>query len=73
MFEVDDENEQTVISRRLSKKDAEYHIDVLRIDEDDNSYYVYIKCCSRLLNSKKGKFRNKSYFCKYCHNGFGTQ
>ena len=36
MFEVDDENEQTVISRKL-KKDAECHIDVLRIDEDDNS------------------------------------
>ena len=41
MFEVDDENEQTVISRKLSKKDAEYHIDVLRIDGDDNSHYVY--------------------------------
>ena len=35
--------------------------------------YIYIKCCSRLLNPQKGKFRNKSYFCKYCHNGFGTQ
>ena len=37
MFEVDDENEQTVISRKLLKKDAACHIDVLRIDEDDNS------------------------------------
>ena len=37
------------------------------------SHYVYIKCCSRLLNSQKSKFRNASYFCKYCHNGFGTQ
>ena len=37
MFEVDDENEQTVISRNLLKKDAACHIDVLRIDEDDNS------------------------------------
>ena len=45
MFEVDDENEQTVISRIFfkKKKDAECHIDVLRIDEDDNSHHVYIK------------------------------
>ena len=42
MFEVDDENEQTVISRKLKKKDAECHNDALRIDEDDNSHYVYI-------------------------------
>ena len=42
MFEVDDENEQTVISRiSLKEKYAECHIDVLRIDEDDTSHYVY--------------------------------
>ena len=46
---------------------------MLRIDDDDSSHYVYIKCCSRLLNPRKGKFRNKSYFFNYCHNGFGTQ
>ena len=43
MFEADDENEQTVISRKIEKYDAECHIDVLRIDEDDNSHHVYIK------------------------------
>ena len=72
MFEVDDENEQTVISRKL-KKDAECHVDVLRIDEDDTSHSVYIRCCSGLLNLQKSTVRIKSYFCKYCHNGFGTQ
>ena len=40
MFEVDHENEQIVIRRKLWK-DAECHIDVLRIDGDDNSHYVY--------------------------------
>ena len=73
MFEVDDEQEQIVIGRKLKNKDAKCHIDLLRIDEDDISHYVYVKDCSRLLNSQKSKFRNKSYFCKYCHNGFGTQ
>ena len=73
MFEVDDEQEQIVIGRKLKNKDAKCHIDLLRIDEDDISHYVYVKDCSRLLNSQKSKFRNKSYFCKYCHTGFGTQ
>ena len=53
MFEVDDENEQTVISRKLKKKDAECHIDVSRIDEDDNSHYVYIKCCKQTFTFTK--------------------
>ena len=73
MFEVDDEQEQIVIGRKLKNKDAKCHVDLLRIDEDDISHYVYVKDCSRLLNSQKSKFRNKSYFCKYCHTGFGTQ
>ena len=30
---------------------------------------MYIKWCSNLFNSQKSKFRNESYFCKYCHNG----
>ena len=29
--------------------------------------------CSRLENSQKSEFHNRSYFCKYCHNGFGTK
>ena len=73
VFEVDEEQEQIVIGRKLKNKDAKCHIDLLRIDEDDISHYVYVKDCSRLLNSQKSKFRNKSYFCKYCHTGFGTQ
>ena len=26
-----------------------------------------------LQTHKKSKFHDKSYFCKYCHNGFGSQ
>ena len=72
MFEVADGNEQTVKSR-FYFKNAECHIDVVGIDEDDNSHFVYLKWCSKLFNSQKINIRNESYFCKYCHNGFGTQ
>ena len=53
MFEVDDEQEQLVIGRKLKNKDAKCHIDLLRIDEDDISHYVYVKDCSRLLKFTK--------------------
>ena len=56
MFEVDDEQEQIVIGRKLENKDAKCHIDLLRIDEDDISHHVYVKDCSRLLNSQKVTF-----------------
>ena len=36
---------------------------------------LYCKCkrLQQTLNSQTSKFQNKSYFCKYCHNGFGSQ
>ena len=43
VFEVDDEQEQIVIGRKLKNKDAKCHVDLLRIDEDDISHYVYVK------------------------------
>ena len=53
VFEVDDEQEQLVIGRKLKNKDAKCHIDLLRIDQDDISHHVYVKDCSRRLNSQK--------------------
>ena len=53
MFEVDDEQEQIVIGRKLKDKDAKCHVDLLRIDEDDISHYVYVKDCSRLFKFTK--------------------
>ena len=44
VFEVDDEQEQKVISRKLKNKDAKCHVDLSRIDEDDIRHYVNIIC-----------------------------
>ena len=73
VFEVDDEQEQILIGRKLKNKDAKCHIDLFRMNEDEISHYVYVKDCSGLLNSQKSKFQNEPDFCKYCHNGFGSQ
>ena len=69
VYEIDD-NEQIVISRKLKNKDASCHLDLLRVDEEDCSHYVYIKSLSRLINNQKSNHHAKSYFCKYCNHGF---
>ena len=53
MFEVDDEQEQIVIGRKLKNKDAQCHIDLLRIDEDDISHYVNVKKDSQTFKLTK--------------------
>ena len=42
VYEIDD-NEQIVISRKLKNTDASFHFDLLRVDDEDCSHYVYIK------------------------------
>ena len=61
VYEIDD-NEQIVISRKLKNKDASCHLDLLRVDEEDCSHYVYIKSLSRLINNQKSNHNGKSYF-----------
>ena len=74
-FEVDDEQEQIVISRKnLKNKDAKCHIDLLRIDEDDSGHYVYIKDCSRLFKlTKKANFIISLTFANIVIMVFGSQ
>ena len=72
VYEIDD-NEQIVISRKLKNKDASCHLDLLRVDEEDCSHYVYIKSLSRLINNQKSNHNGKSYFCKYCNHGFRNE
>ena len=72
VYEIDD-NEQIVISRKLKNKDASFHFDLLRVDDEDCSHYAYIKSLSRLINNQKRNHNGKSYFCKYCNHGFGNE
>ena len=72
VYEIDD-NEQIVISRKLENKDASFHFDLLRVDDEDCSHYAYIKSLSRLINNQKSNHHGKSYFCKYCNHGFGNE
>ena len=58
---------------KTKNKDAKGHIDLFRTDEDDISHYVCMTDCSRLQNSQKSEFHNRSCFCKYCSNCFGTK
>ena len=63
VYEVDD-SEQIVIRRKLKYTDASCHFDLLRVDDEECSHYVYIKSLSRLINTQKSIHNGKSYFCK---------
>ena len=51
MLEVNEEQEQRVISRKLQNKDAKCHVGLLRIDEDDSKQSLCI--CKRLQQTFK--------------------
>ena len=72
VYEIDD-NEQIVISRKLKHTDASCHFDLLRVDDEDCSHYVYLKSLSRLINNQKSNHNDKSCFCKYCNHGFRNE
>ena len=72
VYEMDD-NEQIVISRKLKNTDASCHFDLLIVDDEDCSHYVYIKSLSRLINNQKSSHNGKSNFCKYCNHGFRNE
>ena len=50
VYDIDD-NEQIVISRKFKNTDASFHFDLLRVDDENCSHYVYIKSLSRLINN----------------------
>ena len=72
VYEIDD-NEQIVISRKLKNTDASCHFDLLRVDDEECSQYVYKKGLSRLINNQKSNRNGKSYFCNYCNHGFRNE
>ena len=60
-----------VIYRRTHVRNAQYHIDLLNVVDDDGNYhYVYIKDYNRLIGSQTNKGTNKLFHCLYCQHGF---
>ena len=74
LYEIDDTlKDDKVINVRTTKiRNAKYHINLLRIYDDDNnnSHYVVITGLSRLLNIQLNNDNNSKHICRYCHRPF---
>ena len=55
------------------RKDAEHHVNLLMISDDEKSHYVWIKNFSRLVSSQTSKHKEKKWYCYHCLQGFGRK
>ncbi len=67
--------EETVFPLRISGKvvneDAKArHVDLLMLQNGEESHYVLIKNFSRLVSSQVSKYKNARHFCRFCLHGF---
>ena len=69
MFGYEDE---LVFPIYVSDQKFEYSIDLLLLNDDDKSHYVYIKDFDRFMFHKT-KSKNKKYFCKSCLQCFSSK
>ena len=69
MFGYDDE---LVFPIYVSGQKFEDSMDLLLLNDDDNSHYVYIKDFDRFMFHKT-KNKNKKYFCKSCLQCFSSK
>ena len=70
---VEDEN-QTIRADRITKIERpSCHINLLRIEKDDNEHYVLIKDYNRLMGSQTNNHKTKIFHCIYCQHGFQSE
>ena len=61
------------ICRKTNTNKSDYHIDLLRIEDDDENHYVFIKDYDKLIGQQTNKHKAKVYHCKTCLHGFTTK
>ena len=70
---VEDEN-QSIRADRITKIERpSCHINLLRIEKDDNEHYVLIKDYNRLMGSQTNNHKTKIVHCIYCQHGFQSE
>ena len=62
-----------IIYRKTEVPNAKHHINLIKLQDGDDSHYVYVKDTSRLVGSQTNKMKAKKHHCKHCLHGFTTQ
>ena len=70
---VEDVN-QTIRADRITKIERpSCHINLLRIEQNNNEHYVLIKDYNRLMGSQTNNHKTKIFHCIYCQHGFQSE
>jgi len=59
-------DKQVDVLRITTVRDAQVHINLLYLEEDDKAHYVLIKDFDRLMFGQHNKNKIKKHFCHYC-------
>ena len=54
----------------MSKEVNKRHVNLLLIADDDTNHYCFIKDLSKLVGSQYSSANHKTYFCRFCLDGF---
>ena len=69
----DDKNKYVIYTRVISKMKCDKHVNLLLIENADQTHYVWIKNMSALLNGQYNNHSHKLFYCLRCVNGFSSE
>ena len=65
---------ENVFPLRITEQaNAQHHVNLLLISDDEKSHYVWIKHFSRLVRSQTSKRKEQKWFCYFCLQRFGRK
>ena len=74
VYGIDPNGTNSIVVHKVTKiKNPSCHVNLLLLEEANNSHYVLIKDYSRLMGSQTNKHKEKLFHCRYCQHGFNKE
>ena len=73
VYTIDEETQKIRVDRVTKIVEPRCHINLLRLDDENESHYVLIKEYSRLMGNQTNKNGHKLFHCRFCQKGFNQE
>ena len=73
VYSISPDSETILLNRKTKTVKATTHIDILKIEDEDKSHYVFIKDYNKLISSQTNNTNRKKHHCRYCLHGFKSE
>ena len=70
VYTIDEDNNKIRADRTTKIVKPNRHVNLLRLDVNDGSHYVYIKGYNKLMFSQTNKHKAILFHCRFCQKGF---